>query len=403
MKHILLIWELGGNRGHLERLQVVAQALKKQGHAITFIVRDLEKSRQWLEERGWPFIAAPRSNQSHWGSRTPSCHADWYLVEGFHREGVANQLIQQWQFILKQTQADAALLDYAPFAAYALHFHGIPFTTLGSGFCSPTTHAPAQCFKPWDASAVQQAKLAQHHLAHVFKALAQQLGSRAAHHMHDLFTQERLALCLFEEMDHFARPASSHRFYGAIWASQKNQSVQWSEQASLPKVFCYLNGQGQDILTILNQLRATPVQTIAVAPKISAEEAAALSSAHFQISTQPLDAFALLAQAQVCITHGGLALSAMSLQQGVPLLILPQYVEQVLLARQLKKYGLAVACTLPRAARGITDLLTRMLGDSGYHHRAQTFAQKYRHITPESVVSRVLQAAPWNTLQEKAA
>ncbi len=399
MSHFLLVWELGGNRGHLERLQVAAKVLTQQGHKITFVVREVLKTKAWLDERGWACVAAPRSAQSQWALGTPSCHAEWYLREGFQQAGVAQQFLQQWQALLENVQPDAAFLDYAPFAAYALHAHSIPFLTLGSGFCTPSDVSKSNCFRPWEADAVTKATKADAQLSQVFKQLQASIGPHAASHMGELFTQDRVALCLFEEMDHFSRSAQRHQFHGAIWASHAPKSVAgrfaWNDQLALPKVFCYLNGTPQEVMSVLNELRHAPFQTIAVAPKLSADEVAALQSQHLQISTQALNVQPLIAQCQACISHGGLALSALSLHHGVPLLIFPQYAEQVLLARQLMRQGLGLAASLRQSGSRVVQLLHSLLNQSSHAMRAVAFAKKYERITPELTVQSALRIAPW--------
>lgn len=407
MSHFLLVWELGGNRGHLERLQVAAKVLAQQGHKITFVVRDVLKAQPWLDERGWVCVAAPRSAQSQWALGPPSCHAEWYLREGFQQAGVAQQFLQHWQALLDAVQPDAALLDYAPFAAYALHAHNIPFLTLGSGFCTPPEAAKSNCFRPWEVDAVMKAEKADAQLSQVFKQLQASIGPYAASHMNELFVPDRVALCLFEEMDHFSRSPQHHQFHGAIWASHSANSIEgspaWNDQLALPKVFCYLNGAAQEVLSVLNELRHAPFQTIAVAPKLSADEVASLQSQYLHISAQALDVRPLLAQCQACISHGGLALCALSLQLGVPLLLFPQYAEQVLLARQLKRRGLALPATLRQSAGRIMQLIQSLLSQPSFAWRAASFAKKYQGITPEHAVQSALSTAPWYAKLQGAA
>ena len=93
MQHVLIVWELDGNLGHLSRLHLVARTLAAKGARVTFAVRDYEAAAPWLRARGWTCVMAPRTRISFWGRRRPAGHADWYLCEGFNSPANVQGLI----------------------------------------------------------------------------------------------------------------------------------------------------------------------------------------------------------------------------------------------------------------------------------------------------------------------
>jgi hypothetical protein len=390
MRHVLLAWELGGNRGHLERLHAVAVVLQAKGIRLTFVVRSMGIAAAWLNERGWDAIEAPVCKSSQWGTRTPNGHADWYLLEGFSQTLAIKQWLDDWQKLLEHTQADAALLDYAPFAAYALHFFGIKFLTLGSGFCTPPKAGAASCFRPWDHDALIQANQSYAALRIVFQHLRHELGVRAASEMDELFTPSRVALCIFEEMDHFDRSAQQHRFHGVIWGNTNHRRFHWKHEEGLPKVFAYLNGPSSEVASILQNLKKFDCEIIAVAPRLQEAELIGLTTERLQISQSPLDLVHLMQDCDVSVCHGGLAVSALSLLHGTPVFLIPRYAEQILLSRRLVKSGLALATLLRNDQTKMAHYLSKLHEDGGYRVKAQQFADKYKGATPNKTIKQAL-------------
>jgi UDP:flavonoid glycosyltransferase YjiC (YdhE family) len=395
VKHVLLVWELGGNRGHLERLHIAATVLKSRSIHCTFVVRNHKTSQTWLAERGWPCLQAPVSAQSNWGAKVPDCHADWYFLEGFAQPNVVRQFVADWKQLLHLTKADVALLDYAPFAAYAFHFLQIPYLILSSGFCTPHRANEPVCFQPWDSDAVQRSSVSHLLLKETFGLLKQQFGHQAPLTMDRLYTTDRVAMCVFKEMDHFSRPLDEDQYLGVIWGSKRGSGLNWKSTKQSKRLFCYLNTPSSQTATILKSLRSQSFEVIAVVPNLDIALIVQLQSQRMQLSAVAQNVEHLLNYADACITHGGLALSALSLLKGVPLLLLPRYAEQVLLSQKLKKSSLAVATTQLDNSKVIAEKVDILLIENSYKSKANEFSEKYRSCTPIITVESSLRHAQW--------
>jgi len=59
MARVLLAWELGANLGHIDRLLVLAGALRERGHALSFVLRDLSRVQPRLVTQGYTVGQAP--------------------------------------------------------------------------------------------------------------------------------------------------------------------------------------------------------------------------------------------------------------------------------------------------------------------------------------------------------
>ncbi len=391
-KHVLLVWELGGNRGHLERLQVVAHQLKAQGVRCTFVVRVYASSQPWLARRGWDCVQAPDPvpDRAQPGLAPPvHCHADWFLRAGFHKAGMARQLIDDWAALWARMGADAALLDYAPSAAYALHFLGLPFITLGTGFCTPSQAQEPNCFSPWDAPAKLAAQASHRLIADTFEDLRRRLGQAAAEHMVQLFTPERVALCTFAQLDHWARPAAQAQYHGVVWSLSNQAVLPWHQADRRRRVFCYLNAETDFVMPWLQALHATGLDVMAVTPSLTEAQMQSLQRPGFQLSRTPLDMAAVLQECGSCITQGGLSVTAASLWYGVPLLILPRYAEQALLARRLTMGKLANSTVQPPTPALVAEKLAHLQGGE-VQAQVKAFAAEHAAHSPQRSVHTAL-------------
>jgi hypothetical protein len=392
VKHVLLVWELGGNRGHVERLQVVAHELKARGVRCTFVVRVYASTKPWLEHRGWDCVQAPDPvpDTAQQDFAPPvHCHADWFLRAGFHKSGMARQLIDEWAALWARTGADAAILDYAPSAAYALHFLGLPFLTLGTGFCTPSQAQEPDCFSPWDAQAKLAAQASHRLVTDTFLDLRRSLGSAAPEHMLELFTPQRVAMCTFAPMDHWARPVEQTVYHGVIWSLSHQAVLPWYQDDKLLRVFCYLNAEADFVMSWLQALHALKLDVIAVTPGLTEDQILSLQRPGLQLSRTPLDMATVLKECGSCITQGGLSVTAASLWYGVPLLILPRYAEQALLARRLTMGKLAASTVQSPTPSLLADKLAHLQG-SEVQAQVQAFAAQHASYNPQRTVETSL-------------
>jgi UDP:flavonoid glycosyltransferase YjiC (YdhE family) len=393
MQHILIVWELGGNLGHLARLHLTAQELARRGTKVTFAVRNYAGAAPWLAARGWPCVPAPRTTSHGWDTTSPVGHADWFMCEGFEQAGQIQALIRDWAVVIEHLKPDALLLDFAPSATYAAHYLQLPYLVSSVGFCAPPYFDKAACFRPWEPQSVQKAQAADDKLKPVFSALRQRLGFLAAADLQALYPAQAVRLCTFPEMDHFADRTPGAAYTGVLWdESASLPSVQWAG-AGHKKVFCYLNGPVHHVTPLLEVLKKHQHDAIVVAPHVPPNKAADYASAHLQVFAQPVSVRALLREADVTVTHGGVGLVGQSLCAGVPLLLLSQHAEQALLARRMVQQHFGVATFRATAQDLLEQKLDAVLENDAIKSEAQQFAQRQQHFSTQDAAKHSV--APW--------
>ncbi len=399
MRHVLIVWELGGNLGHLSRLHLIASALADQKINVTFAVRNYTHAAPWLAARGWSCLQAPQLNASQWDSTTPVGHADWYVCEGFDQPAQVQTWLASWAALLEQQPCDALLLDFAPAAVYAAHYLQLPYVVSSVGFCVPPYFHQAVCFRPWDAQAVQRAQAAHVHLPAMFGALRKLLGPQAAVDLEALYPPHAVQLSTFQEIDHFADRKAGTSYAGVLWnATLDLKQTHWHpSHTPSKKVFCYLNGSVEHTQPMMDALKKHACEVIAVVPQWPKDKVAAYTTKHFQVYTQPVNVQTLLPDADAVVTHGGVGLVGQSLCAGVPLLLLAQHAEQALLARRVAQHSFGLATYRNTDTQLLADRLDELLHEPRFGAATKNFANQHPSYSPyeaaHSAISAWVEAA----------
>ncbi|RYF36260.1 MAG: hypothetical protein EOO25_21200, partial [Comamonadaceae bacterium] len=196
MHKVLLVWEQGGNLGHLARLLPIAQALRDRGAEVEFVLPAGDATRSHVEAAGFPWRAVPV--RMHVPGDAPAINqAEVLLRCGFGLPaGQLHALILEWRTILEASEATAAVIDASPLALYAARSLGLNAVALGHGFELPTTTAARPCFAPWLPDAAPRAARSEERLAQSLDLLADTLGVPAAPRgLGELYPHDRTALC----------------------------------------------------------------------------------------------------------------------------------------------------------------------------------------------------------------
>jgi predicted glycosyltransferase len=115
-KKVLIVWEHGGNLGHLSRLLPVALALRQAGYDVVFSVADVSSARRYLGALHFDFVMLPRIVLLVAHESGALNHADVFLKAGFGEAGRAKLCIRQWHDLFKSVKPAAVLVDSSPFA-----------------------------------------------------------------------------------------------------------------------------------------------------------------------------------------------------------------------------------------------------------------------------------------------
>jgi len=113
------------------------------------------------------------------------------------------------------------------------------------------------------------------------------------------------------------------------------------------------------------------------APGIRPDAISQLESPSLRIVREPVNVPLSASSAHAAVLHGGHSTTAAMLLGGVPLLVLPEHVEQYLMGRNVAALGAGAALNLSAPAPQLASLLDAVIGDLRYGANAQAFGQKY--------------------------
>lgn len=381
MSRILFAWELGANYGHLSRQLPIALQLRQQGHQVFFVVRDTAVAAQLLAPHGFAFTQAPYNTKRL--SLAPANYAEILVASGYADQSTLSGLVQGWLSLIQLFKADLIVIDHAPTALFAAHLINLPAIPIGTGFEIPPDHSPLPSIRPWDVGPNDRLQRADGFVLEQLNNIAKSLGKRTLDSINELFQGDKL-LATFAELDHYGVRAGE-TYAGPLFWNAPSHTVTWSEPDK-PHLFAYLRPSVpgfENLLKVVSKLKA---EVVVVAPGAPAALVKALSSPGFRIHSQPVQMGRLLKSADLAITTGGTGTVSQCLLAGIPLLLVPQNVEQYLMALRVEKMGAGLAARKMRQEVDFTGLLEALLRNPGFRQAARDFAKRYAEFNPEHVV-----------------
>lgn len=105
-------------------------------------------------------------------------------------------------------------------------------------------------------------------------------------------------------------------------------------------------------------------------------------------STRPQHMAAVLAKADWVIHHAGYGLASQALLAGVPLLMLPNHLEQTMFAVRVGE--IKAGKVLPNDARLIGAALRQTLADADYAEWARRFAEQHASYSVSATLDRLV-------------
>ena len=398
IKRVLIVWEHGGNLGHMSRLLPIAIALRKEDCEVFFAVADVPMARRYFGNLNFNFVVLPSVPLGIVREPGALNHADILLKLGFGDTTKAQLCVNQWVGLFHSIKPASVLVDSSPLAFYAARCAGLPALMIGHGFELPPIAGERPCFTPWVENAAQKVIQLEERLQQGFHALAQSLSPNlrlsAPTSVDDLFRPDQLALLAWPEFDHFDRKLCAERavsgYRGPIWAEAPGaKQYDWPDRDG-PKVLCYLNLRDKRYDLVWQALKQNGANVLEISPNGVAKASEAARGWGIQVVEEPILLGALISTCDAVVGHGGMGLTSMALHAGKPILLLPEHLEQTILAYRLSKQGLAIATIKLRDK----VLLQKKIGEllTGFHLKqsATSFANHYHHYQSALAVNVVV-------------
>ena len=384
---ILIAWELGENYGHVLSLLPIATQLQARGHSVLVVAADVSLVGPLLQAAGVALVQAPLPPKPNL-QREIASFADILAAHGFGDCDALSALVGGWQHIYDQFRPDAVVVNHAPAALFAARLARIPTAAIGTGFELPPPRSPYPCFRPWlnlpesallEAEALILVNLRRVCIAHNQPAPAVLSEMRA----------DAQFLLTFAETDHYPDRGDA-TYSGPVGLQDHGLDAAWRDGARR-KLFVYL-WRSDQLAAILDRLRECDAQVICVIPDIDPVLAATYRSCNFQVFRTAVKLAPLLSGCDLAITHGGHGTLSTFLLAGIPLLLIPTQLEQMLLSQRIQRAGFGLALSLGEVTGHFDEALKRMLAGAEFAIRARNFAASHADFDQVRNVERITSA-----------
>lgn len=388
MARIVCTWELGAHLGHITRFAGLAEALHQQGHQLDFIFRELHGVNTIFGATPpHRFFQAPLARNNVASSRNPLSYSEILLCNGYFDSDSLRYLIKAWKALFDLIQPDLLLCDYSPTALLASRDMGIPQVELGTGFFVHPPVSPMPCMISGGRIPLAQRQQTDQQLVdNINRALATENISPLKQ-VCDIFSGAHQWLASYPELDH-CPDRNKGDYVGILTNPNTGAPPQWSQQNST-RLFAYLKPTYPALPEFLATLAQSHIEARLYIPNIPKALVAQYQSKHLHFSDRPYDMDSALAGCDIAVCHGSHNTVAHALLRGKPLLLIPEYIEQLDLAKCAQRYGYGI-CTDPKGQGPlIKKALHRLITNPDYQQNCQGFASRYRHRDIRQCIERV--------------
>jgi UDP:flavonoid glycosyltransferase YjiC (YdhE family) len=380
---ILFTWELGSKLGHLASLIPLMDIQKRNGHDILVAVNNVQLAKSLLDPMGIQYVEAPMVGYS---TRRGLCasYAEMLLAIGYEDESKLTNAVAAWLKLFDQYQPDLLVTNYSPTALLANRISKIKAIQIGTGFeIPPKDNWPAMI--PLNLQQRQTLAVIESKLLTSINSLLESYHVPTLNLLPDLFNEAEQLLATFPELDHYKEREDAN-YIGPIYSFIESEreavnrsEIHWLSVSSRKKVFLYawpgLAGIGQLMLALAN----LNVEVIAVIPDLTDEAFKLFSKPNISIHRAPIDYGALIQNADLLISHSGFGTVNAFLKVGVPVLIVPDALEQLLFSYRVQASGMGLTMSNQRNPIKFTECISELLQNLQYKQAAQAFSAKYVH------------------------
>lgn len=345
MARISLVWEMGGGFGHVTRLDVLARALKDQGHEVCILTHSATRfAHCFIRDSALPYkiVQVPSTKYSLKKlSRPPANFAEVLLSSGYCSEAWLTQAISGWKHAIRSQNPALVIGDYAPTALLACRDMSIATCMLGDGFVVPpqTEHMP--CFPTINNVSRENLHLSELKLLTTINQALTKLAIPPLKNLGDLNSAHNHFITTIPELDLYA-PWRKHEIYlGQLGdASVGEKPLQWSNPHKKLKVFGYLKKSYPKLEELLKNLLDVDIEARIYIPGADTRLKENYLTPDLHISASPYSLSDDYRQTDLTLCHGGHATILQSVAEGIPVLGIPLQQEQLVNTFLCAKHGL---------------------------------------------------------------
>ena len=379
MSHILGIWELGDDLGHLHRLSALASELLTRGHKVSLVIKDLSRAEMFFRNSPVTVYQAPIWTPRPTAPRLTKTVADILAYKGYGEVDGLMALVKAWRSLFDLLKPDLCIFDYAPTAMFAASDLKAPKVIFTGAFSSPAPGVPGIDLCPWVPVKAEAVARAEQLIVGNINAVAASQGLLSVRYVGDLFEADQTFLADLPLFDMYGSLRKGAIYTGQPWIADDFRRCDWGE-AGGKRLFAYLKPGRPHVETALKVLANSEANVRVYYPGKLPPELIAKQSSRFMVSDEPFGLAEALISADAVVTHGGVGVASMSLLAGLPMLILPTHLEQKNNAMQIHQANLGTWIAQERSRTDAEDVIQQFIENSTYKASAEAFAEKFASI-----------------------
>ncbi len=383
---ILLAWELGGGLGHVAKFMVLAERLLAQGFEIWAACQNLSSAEVTLGRLGVRLVQAPIWNAAPGNIPEPINYAGILARKAWlSTDGLAG-LARGWRDLVDAIAPRLIVANHAPSLLLGLRGRDIPILFIDTPFGIPPLASPFPNMRYWQGAELLPVmhEIEARVLTTANQALAT-LAQPALPRLCDLFQGVETCLLGFQELDHYPERGAAD-YFGPLYAETWGDAPVWPLASGKP-VFVYLDSAHALFAPLLDKLARLPCRVLVYAPRLP--DSAVAEKSNISLRNRPLLMSQVLEKAELVIHHAGYGLASQALRAGVPLLMLPNHLEQAMLAVRVGE--LRAGKVMPNDARMIDGSLRQALEDDACGRQAELFAARYAEHPLSRTLDRLVE------------
>jgi hypothetical protein len=253
----------------------------------------------------------------------------------------------------------------------------------GTGFeIPPAASGPLPGFRPWETIDTHRLEQAERDVLKPINRALGRFSRPSLERLADLFQSPQTLMTTFAELDPFG-PREGVAYVGPVFSLPPAKT---SATASLQPggVFAYLRPSIPGCEALLQALQALRVDVLCAAPELPPEWPSRYPRLRFVAGH--VDIHAVLPNAALVITSGAGTI-ATALLAGVPVLVVPQFVEQYLAGLALERTGAGLMLRERRSRSLCTAILQQSLNGPRYRDAASAFASRHASFSNEGALA----------------
>ena len=349
---------------------------RKAGHEVVVTAPDLREAWSFLSQENVKLMQAPALRPGRRRRAPPICYADLLLHEGYDDPIAFEGALQGWESVLDFVKPDLLVYDHAPTALIAARPRGVPAFLSGTGFEIPPGYSPLPSFRPWEAIDPSRLVQAERRCLDRINDYLEHRGQSRLSALFELFAASPIDLVTFAELDPFG-PREGVRYVGPVHTLSAMSRVAWRYDRR-HRILTYIRPTVPGCEHLLAAMQQLDAEVLCVAPGMPADWPARFEG--LRLIDHPIDLSVVLPDASLAVLYGSSTI-AIALQAGVPVLLVPQMIEQYLTGLALERSGAGLMLRETRTRSTCLDLLGRLVNTETYRNAAASFARKYSGFT----------------------